>query len=157
MAQDLMDQIELYRKQYDYNTVAFGIEYMLKYSHDYDMEICVSPHSFRGSWSKLKRSKFIESILIGIPLNPMYAIRIKREDTTLIEVVEGKKRFLTLEQFFLNQLKLEGLRQLNKLNGCSLKDLPLQIQSKFKKATQRIVIFNNLKEEDIEYLKKRLN
>ena len=44
MTQDLMNQIELYRKQYDYNTVAFGIAYMFKDSHDYGHgNICFSP------------------------------------------------------------------------------------------------------------------
>lgn len=157
MTQDLINQIELYRKQYDYDTVAFSIVYVFQDSHDYDMEISVSPHSFSKEWSKLKKSQFIESILIGIPLKPMYAInrrdeRLQRECTTL-EVID-RQRFVTLEQFFFNNLKLEGLEQLDELNGCYLKDIPVRVRSKFKKATQRIVIFNNLGEKDIEYLKK---
>lgn len=160
MTQDLINQI--YRKQYDYDTVAFSIAYMFKDSHDYGMEIFISPHSFSKKWSKLKRSQFIESILLGLPLSPMYAInkrdeKLKREGITLIEVIDGRKKFITLEQFFFNTLKLEGLEELPNLNGCYLKDIPVKVRSTFKKTIQRIVIFNNLEEEDIENLKKRLN
>ena len=71
-------------------------------------------------WKPAQKSKFIESILMNLPIPPIY---LKKESTGKFIVVDGLQRTSTLMEFMNNGFALDGLESLSKLNGCRFRDL----------------------------------
>ncbi|MCX6579449.1 MAG: DUF262 domain-containing protein [Candidatus Aminicenantes bacterium] len=71
-------------------------------------------------WKDDQRSRFIESILLNIPLPPLY-VREDKEGRYII--VDGQQRTSTLRDFEEGKFKLSGLQILKKLDGKSFNDL----------------------------------
>lgn len=75
-------------------------------------------------WKPAQKSKFIESILMNLPIPPIY---LKKESNGKFIVVDGLQRTSTLMEFMNNDFALEGLESLSKLNECRFRDLdPIQ-------------------------------
>lgn len=80
----------------------------------------------RSVWSIVAKSKFIESLILGIPI-PQILLAESREQKNLYLVLDGKQRLLTIKEFFSGHLadgqpfRLTGLADLPHLNG---KDWP---------------------------------
>ncbi|HLP60740.1 MAG TPA: DUF262 domain-containing protein [Candidatus Deferrimicrobium sp.] len=71
-------------------------------------------------WKDEQRARFIESILLNIPLPPLY-VREDKEGRYII--VDGQQRTSTLRDFEEGKFKLSGLQILKKLDGKSFNDL----------------------------------
>jgi hypothetical protein len=75
----------------------------------------------RDAWSPKAKSRFIESLLLGLPI-PQIILAEKKDAKGKYIVIDGKQRLLTIRSFFAKQedtfqpLKLSGLTILNKLN-----------------------------------------
>lgn len=83
----------------------------------------------RDAWSKSAKSKFIESLILGLPIPPIILAE-NRDRKGSYTVIDGKQRLLTIRQFFaskendeFNQLKISGLKILTALNGKTIKHL----------------------------------
>lgn len=82
--------------------------------------IVLSPDFQRHEvWKPEQKSKFIESVLMGLPLPPIY---LKKDTDTRYIVVDGLQRSSTLRDFADGNLKLEGLEPEGKniLNGVTI-------------------------------------
>lgn len=100
-----------------------------KYSvYEYLRKIEKSPINLRPDfqrslvWSNKQKSKFIESVILDIPLPPIY---LKRDEENSLIMVDGLQRTACLRDFFAGEFKLEGLETLRQLNGCDVKKLQL--------------------------------
>ena len=113
-------------------------------------------------WSPYQQTKFIESVLLGIPIPPILA-----EDSNGVwEIVDGLQRTSTILSFFgllssmpdkNNLVLLEG-DLIKGLKGITLNTLPLKFQIAIKRAVCRIEIVKWDSKEDIRYeLFNRLN
>lgn len=71
-------------------------------------------------WKAGQKCKFIESILMNLPIQPIY---LKKDSDGKFIVVDGLQRTTALREFFNNDFALEGLCSLPKLNGCLFRDL----------------------------------
>jgi hypothetical protein len=75
----------------------------------------------RSVWSVSAKSKFIESLILGIPI-PQILLAESREKRNHYLVLDGKQRLLTIKEFFQNELsdgtrfRLTGLADLPHLN-----------------------------------------
>lgn len=70
-------------------------------------DIILSPDFQRHEvWKTEQKSKFIESILMGLPLPPIY---LKKNSETQYIVVDGLQRTSTLRDFMAGKLQLTGL------------------------------------------------
>lgn len=83
----------------------------------------------RDAWSNKAKSKFIESIILGLPI-PQIIIAEKKDVRGKYIVIDGKQRLLTIRQFFSEKsddefkpLRLSGLDILTNLNGKTYKKL----------------------------------
>ncbi len=76
----------------------------------------------RSVWSIAAKSKFIESLILGIPI-PQILLAESREQRNYYLVLDGKQRLLTIKEFFASRLtdgqpfRLTGLADLPHLNG----------------------------------------
>lgn len=83
----------------------------------------------REAWDDKRKSKFIESIILGLPIPQIILAERKDKKGTYI-VIDGKQRLLSIRQFFSKaddvifpRLKLKGLDSLNNINNKSFIDL----------------------------------
>ena len=80
-------------------------------------------------WKPQQKSQFIESVLVNIPLPPLYVNQ--RSDGKYI-VVDGLQRTTTLVDFVKDQFALSELKLLKDLNGCKFSDLKPQEQARIE-------------------------
>jgi hypothetical protein len=96
----------------------------------------IAPEPRHLVWDENRQSLFIESLLIGLPVTPIFAVEVKGGR---LAVLDGMQRLTTLERFLDNQLTLNHLSQLTLLNGFQFQDLPLSRQRRFKTIEIRLV------------------
>src|SRR5258708_55191 len=88
----------------------------------------------RDAWTAARKSKFIESIVLGLPIPQIVLAEAKQKKGSFI-VIDGKQRLLTLQQFGginleegQESLKLVGLTVRKELNDKTYEDLKNQRQ-----------------------------
>ena len=79
-------------------------------------------------WSPDRQSRFIESVLMNIPLPPFYLN--ERQDGTLV-VVDGKQRLTAVLRFLDGQYRLSSLKR-TKLNGLSFNALDQRLRTRIE-------------------------
>lgn len=134
-------QIYKERKEVDYDTREFTIEYIVdKYSKDIDTdknELFVPDYQREFVWDNSRQSKFIESIILGLPIPYIFVAETKKGR---LEIVDGSQRIRTLAAFISNTLELENLKKINLINGKKFQDLDLTRQRKIKNTPIRMVV-----------------
>jgi hypothetical protein len=135
-------QIETEQVFVDYDTKEYPVETVVdKYLKDMDEdknELFVPDYQRDFSWDEKRQSKFIESIIIGLPIPYIFVADVKDKDGRL-EIVDGSQRIRTLAAFMRNELKLVNLKKLTELNGFQYSDLPLSRQRRFNRKTLRMI------------------
>jgi Protein of unknown function DUF262 len=117
----------------------------------------------RDAWNDKRKSKFIESIILGLPI-PQIVLAESQESKGTFVVIDGKQRLLTLQRFAGigldsddEPLKLSGLTVREDLNGKTLADLQNNAQlsrylAAFENQTIRTVVVRNWQNERILWL-----
>src|SRR4051812_15095269 len=77
-------------------------------------------------WDRTKKSRFIESLLMNIPVPPVF---LYETDLSRYEVMDGQQRLNTIVEFYDNQLRLSGLEIWSPLNGLTFQQCPPRIKS----------------------------
>lgn len=80
-------------------------------------------------WTSGQKSKFIESILLNIPLPPLY---INQTQNGKYIIVDGLQRTSTIADFLDGKFILGDLKVLSELSGCRFGDLPQYLQTKIE-------------------------
>jgi hypothetical protein len=93
-------------------------------------------------WDEKRQSKFIESLLIGLPIPYLFAADVGSEDEELagrLEIIDGTQRIRTLARFITGDLELRELEKLTALNGFKYADLAPSRQRRFGRITLRMI------------------
>ena len=148
--QKIQDQIDNQRKQVSYNMRELTIEiYVNKYLDGLDNdenELYVPEYQREFVWDVKHQSRFIESLILGLPVPFFFAAEIK--DTGRLEIVDGSQRIRTMAAFLTNKFKLCGLEKLTELNGKTFEQLPASRQRMFKNMPLRMVVLSADASED---------
>ncbi|MEE2953027.1 MAG: DUF262 domain-containing protein [Pseudomonadota bacterium] len=80
-------------------------------------------------WNEDKQSKFIESVLIGLPIPPLF---LWQDDQGRFEIVDGSQRLRTLRRFMDNELRLKRLQLLPQINKFSFQDFSARRRARFE-------------------------
>jgi hypothetical protein len=83
------------------------------------------PYQRRTRWNDTKRSHLIESLLMNIPIPPIF---LYERDYAQYEVMDGQQRLASIRSFFRGEFELRDLKVWSELNGRDFRDLPLKIQ-----------------------------
>lgn len=125
--QMIIDIIDEQSIPYQYNTKEWPVEVLVS---KYDkQEIFVPMYQRNFVWDIKLKSKFIESVFLGVPIMP-FLVSMSGDDAEL-EIVDGSQRIRTLVDFVKDMFVLKGLEKLAKLNGLKFSQLPRYVQRKF--------------------------
>lgn len=107
-------------------------------------EYVVPPYQRDFTWEDHRKSRFIESILMGLPIPFIFFWEM---DDGRLEIVDGSQRLRTIEEFILGDFKLGELDQLTRLSGFRFSDLPDSRQRKTKNRSIRGIVLNEHADE----------
>ena len=79
----------------------------------------------RQVWDRTKQSRFIESLLMNLPVPPVFLFE---PEYSRYDVMDGQQRLSSIVSFYGNRLKLTGLEHWPELNGKHYADLPVKVQ-----------------------------
>lgn len=117
----------------------------------------------RDAWNDKRKSKFIESLILGLPI-PQIVLAESQENRGTFIVIDGKQRLLALQRFAgklleSNQapLKLSGLTVREDLNGKTFDQMQAEAHlssylSAFENSTIRTVVVRNWQNEKVLYV-----
>jgi len=142
----------------EYDTKEFTIELLVqkfKPKENEEPDVFVPDYQRQFNWDDRRQSRFIESVLIGLPI-PFLFFADKSDGR--LEIVDGLQRLSTCAQFLDAQLTLVGLERLSGLDGFRFNDLSKAQQRRFKNRTIRsIVLAQTATEQDRRDLFDRIN
>jgi hypothetical protein len=102
----------------------------------------------RQRWDAARQSKLIESLLINIPIPPLFVYEVR---PNVYEVMDGQQRISAIRAFYSNELKLEGLERWPELNGRIYSKLPERIRAGIdRRSISWITLLNESAETDEE-------
>jgi uncharacterized protein with ParB-like and HNH nuclease domain len=120
-------QISIESVPYIYDTKEYPVEVIVsKYNKE---QIFVPKYQRQFVWKPSEKSRFIESVFLGVPIMP-FLVSVSGEEAEL-EIIDGSQRIRTLHEYIEGSLKLSGLEKLTELNGTKFKDLPESRKNKF--------------------------
>lgn len=98
-------------------------------------------------WQIKMQSKFIESIFMGVPIQPLFAFELDEDGN--LELLDGVQRLSSIKSFVDNELTLSDLEELDSLNGFKFNDLETARKRKFSNTTLKLYIINQNTDEGI--------
>ncbi|MFI1503846.1 DUF262 domain-containing protein [Streptomyces sp. NPDC020597] len=105
----------------------------------------------RDAWDRLKKSRFIESLIVGLPV-PQIVLAERKAKRGKYIVLDGKQRLLTLIQFARGDFKLTGLELRSDLNRCDIDSMPADEKLAFETQTLRTMVVRHWQGDEFLYL-----
>lgn len=140
------EQVRELQTDVDYETKEYTVELIVqKYLEGKDEdtnELFVPTYQRDFVWSIERQSKFIESVMLGLPIPYVFTASLAKEidsDEGRVEIVDGSQRIRTLAAFVSDDLILDGLEKLSRLNGFRFSEIELSRQRKFKRRPIRVI------------------
>lgn len=133
------EQIRSLRKEIDYNTRDYSIDFLIQQFRDDEFYI---PDEYQRQyiWNNADKNRFVESILLGLPIPLMF---FSDTEDGRCEIIDGAQRTQAMEEFMSGDLVLSDLKKLTSLNGFSYNDIPAYFRKKFDKTNMRIIVLSD--------------
>lgn len=114
-----------------------------------ESELFIPDYQREMVWTAKQQSRFIESILIKLPVPFIFAADVGQGDREGgLEIIDGSQRIRTLDNFLSNRLELVGLKKLTDAIGMRFSDLSKPRQMRFKRTTIRVIELTEKADED---------
>ena len=159
---DAEQQIIKEIKSYDYDTVEYPIEVIVQkyqnsldnYDNDDNVYIYIPEYQREYVWAEKRKSKFIESVILGIPIPYIFFADVDGR----YEIVDGSQRVRTLHAFLHNKFRLQELEKLPLLNDFYFKDLSIVRQRRIKNKSLKMIALSEKTEPKARFdLFERIN
>lgn len=163
---ELQDQ----RRKVDFDSYDITVDELVRRVSRRRIEIAPA-YQRKFRWDDQRQSQLIESLLLGIPVPPLFmATNVNTEQGTSWEVVDGLQRLLSLTNFLGDgetrqvarlsgaPLKLTGLEKLTELDGATSSTLPPDIRTGLEDRPIKVVVLNDKSDVQVRFdLFERLN
>ncbi len=127
---ELSKRIEFYITEYSVELLANKMN---------KREFVVPPYQRAYTWEPERKSRFVESLLLGLPIPFLFFWEMPDGK---LEIVDGSQRLRSLEEFVLGELRLGELDSLTALSGFTFSELPLSRQRKIQNRSIRGIVLN---------------
>ncbi len=151
------NQIKEIQVDYNYRLADFSIGELLKkfvkkgdeanFEDDSISGLYVPTYQRNFIWQETMQSKFIESIFMGVPIQPLFAFELDEDGN--LELLDGVQRLSSVKSFFDGKLQLSGLEELEQLNGFSFEDLVTSRKRKFLNTILKLYIIGQNTDEGV--------
>lgn len=151
------NQIREIQVDYNYRLADFSIGELLKkfvkkgdeanFEDDSISGLYVPTYQRDFIWQETMQSKFVESIFMGVPIQPLFAFELDEDGN--LELLDGVQRLSSIKSFFDGKLQLYGLEELNLLNGFSFEDLVSARKRKFLNTILKLYIIGENTDEGV--------
>ncbi|MCU0351176.1 MAG: DUF262 domain-containing protein [Flavobacterium sp.] len=151
------EQIKEIQVDYNYRIADFSIGELLKkfvlkgkepnFEDESISGLYVPQYQRDFIWLEKMQSRFIESIFMGVPMQPLLAFELDEDGN--LELLDGVQRLSSIKSFVDNELTLVNLEELDSLNGFTFEDLNVARKRKFLNAQLKLYIINNYTDEGI--------
>jgi Protein of unknown function DUF262 len=102
-------------------------------------------------WDKKKKSRFIESLLMNIPVPQIF---LYETDYSRYEVMDGQQRLNTIVEFYRDGFPLAGLEHWPLLNGLKYSDFPTKLQRGLDRRRMSATVILTESAKDLEQARK---
>lgn len=112
-------------------------------------EFEIPPYQREDTWEDTRKSRFLESLIMGLPIPFLFFW--EKPDSGTLEIVDGAQRLRTIHQFILHDFVLGELDVLTALEGLRFRDLPEARQRKIKNRSIRGIVLNEHADEQARF------
>jgi hypothetical protein len=136
---ELSKRIEFYLTEYSVELLANKMS---------NGEFVVPVYQREFTWEHERKSRFIESLMIGLPIPFLFFWEMPDGK---LEIVDGSQRLRSIEEFVLGDLRLSELEGLTAASGFKFSDLPESRQRKIKNRSIRGIVLNEHADEQARF------
>lgn len=140
-------QIVEQSRRIDFYLTEYSVELLAAKMHAGEYEVPGYQREF--TWEDERKSRFIESIIMGLPIPFLFFW--EKPESGKLEIVDGSQRLRTIEQFVLNGFRLGELDGLPLLSGFTFDDLPESRQRKVRNRSIRGIVLNEHADEQARF------
>jgi hypothetical protein len=140
-------QIVEQSKRIEFYLTEYSVELLAQKMQSGDFEI--PPYQREDTWEPARKSRFIESLLMGLPIPFLFFW--ESPQTGKLEIVDGSQRLRTIQQFVLGGMVLGELDELPSLEGLAFADLPESRQRKIKNRSIRGIVLSEHADEEARF------
>jgi hypothetical protein len=163
-------QLQDQRRKVDFDSYDITVDELIRRLGGRRIEIAPAyQRQFR--WDDERQSRLIESLLLGIPVPPLFmATNVDPQEGTSWEVVDGLQRLLSLTNFLGDAdtrktarleglpLRLTGLDILHALDGQTADELPIDLRTGLEDRPIKVIVLNDKSDLQVRFdLFERLN
>lgn len=111
-------------------------------------EFVVPSYQREYTWEHDRKSRFIESMVIGLPIPFLFFWEMPDGK---LEIVDGSQRLRSIEEFVVGDLRLGELEGLTLLSGFKYSELPESRQRKINNRSIRGIVLNEHADEQARF------
>lgn len=163
-------QLQKQRRKVDFDTYDITVDELVRRVSQGRIEIAPSyQRQFR--WDDERQSRLVESLLLGIPVPPLFmATNVTEGEGTSWEVVDGLQRLLSITNFLGDEatrrtarlegtpLRLRSLDILEALEGVTADEMPADLRSGLLDRPMKVIVLNDKSDLQVRFdLFERLN
>jgi hypothetical protein len=135
-------QIVEQSKRIDFYLTEYSVELLANKMRDNELVVPAYQRAF--TWEPDRKSRFIESLLMGLPIPFLFFWEMP---DGRLEIVDGSQRLRTIEEFILGDFRLGELETLTHLEGLRFADLPESRRRKTGNRSIRGIVLNEHADE----------
>jgi hypothetical protein len=168
--QDQRAELNKQRRQVDFDTYDVTVDELLRRVERGRIDVAPA-YQRKFQWDEPRQSALVESILLGIPVPPLFmATNAEPAQGTAWEVVDGLQRVTTLVSFAGSKgakekigfskpsLRLAKLEKLKTFNGVTFDRLPSDLRELFEDRPLKVVVLNDKSDRRVRFdLFERIN
>lgn len=140
-------QIVEQSRRIDFYLTEYSVELLAAKMQAGDYEVPAYQREF--TWEDERKSRFIESIIMGLPIPFLFFW--EKPESGKLEIVDGSQRLRTIEQFILGGFRLGELEGIPLLSGFTFDDLPESRRRKIRNRSIRGIVLNEHADEQARF------